>query len=86
MLSVSGKNLLSFGYLAASVSPKTSSGGFDAYSRTSGSGGFKFGPSAGGSGLLFDIFTEIKTDHVSGAVTGNIPSSSKVKKGKKTVI
>ena len=43
MFSGSGKNFLSFGYLAASASPKSSGGGFAAYSRTSGSGGFKFG-------------------------------------------
>ena len=43
MLSASGKNYVSFGYLAASASSKSSGGGFAAYSSTSGSGGFKFG-------------------------------------------
>ena len=38
----SGKHILSFGYLLASAPPKISRGGFDAYSGTSGSGGFKF--------------------------------------------
>ena len=35
MLSRSGKNSISFGSLAANVSPKSSGGGFAAYSRTS---------------------------------------------------
>ena len=86
MLSESGKNVLLFGCLAASASPKTSGGLFAAYSSTIGSVGFKFGSSTGGSGLLFEIFPKIKTEHGSGAVTGDIPSSSKVNTGKKTVI
>ena len=57
MLSVSGKNVLSFGYLAASASPKSSSGGLVDYYGTSGSVGFKFGLSTGWSGFLFDTFT-----------------------------
>ena len=47
MLSVSGKNVVYFGSLAASASPKSSGGGFAAYSSTSGSEGFKFGSSKG---------------------------------------
>ena len=43
MLSGSGKNIVSFGSLDASASPKISSGGFATYSSTSRSGGFKFG-------------------------------------------
>ena len=35
MLSGSGKNFVSFGYLAASSPPKISGGGFANYSRTS---------------------------------------------------
>ena len=31
-------------------------------------------------------FTKIKTEHVNGAVTGNLPSLYKVKNGKNTVI
>ena len=49
MFSGSGKNVVSFGYLAANTSPKIGCGGFAAYSRTSISGGFKFGSSKGGS-------------------------------------
>ena len=45
MLSGSGKNVASFGYLDAITLPKSSGGGFTAYSSTSGSGGFKFGSS-----------------------------------------
>ena len=36
--------------------------------------------------LLFYAFPKIKAEHVSGVVTGNIPSSSKGKTGEKTVI
>ena len=64
MLSVSGKNVLLFGSLAASASPKIRGGGFADYSSTSGSGGFKFGSSKGGS--EFETLTKIKTEHVSG--------------------
>ena len=53
-----------FGSLAARDSPKSSGGGFIAYSSTSDSGGFKFGSSKGGS--EFGTFFEIKTDHASG--------------------
>ena len=42
MLSGSGKNVLSFGSLDASASPKSSGDGFIAYSSTRISGGFKF--------------------------------------------
>ena len=35
---------------------------------------------------MFDSFPQIKTEHVSGSVIGHIPSSSKGKTGKKTVI
>ena len=49
MLSGSSKSALSFGYLDTSVSPKISGGGFTAYCSTSGSGGFKFVSSKGGS-------------------------------------
>ena len=48
--------------------------------------GFKFGSSTGKSRFSFDTFLQIKTEHVSGSVTGHIPSSSKGKTGKKTVI
>ena len=41
-----------------------SGGGFTSYSGTSGSGGFKFGSSKGGS--EFAIFPGINTEHVSG--------------------
>ena len=64
MLSGSGKNVVSFGSLAASASPKISGGGFAAYSSTRGSGGFKFGSLKGGS--EFEIFSEIKKEYVSG--------------------
>ena len=84
--SVSDKSALTFGSLAASASPKSSGGGFAAYSSTSGSGGFKFGSSTGKSGFSFETLPEIKTEHVSGAVSGNIPSSPKGKTGEKTVI
>ena len=84
MLSRSGKKILSLGYLDASASLNRSGGEFAAYSSTSGSGGFKFGSSKGGS--EFDTYPKIKTEHVSGAVTGNIPSPSKVKTGKNNVI
>ena len=59
LVSVSGKNVVSFGSMDASTSPKISGGGFAAYSVTRGSGGFKFGSSKGGS--EFDTFSEIKT-------------------------
>ena len=49
IFSVSGKNSVSFGSLAARASPKSSVGGFANYSRTIRSGGFKFGSSKGGS-------------------------------------
>ena len=42
-----------------------------------------FGSSAGVSGLSFETFTKINTEHVIGAMTGNITSSSKVNTGKK---
>ena len=35
---------------------------------------------------MFETFTKIKTEHVSGALTGNILSSSKGETGKNTVI
>ena len=63
ILSGSGKNIVSFGSLAASALPKISGGGFAAYSSTSGSGGFKFGSSTGGS--EFETFPKIKTERVS---------------------
>ena len=63
MLSRSGKNVVSFGSLAASASPKISGGGFAAYSSTRESGGFKCGSSKGGS--EFETFPEIKAEHVS---------------------
>ena len=44
----SGGNVLSFGYMATSASPKSSGGGFLVYSSTSGLEGFKFGLSKGG--------------------------------------
>ena len=53
MLSESGQNILTFGSLDARSLPKISGGGFAAYSRTSGSGGFKLVSSIGGSGVLF---------------------------------
>ena len=43
------EKLPSFGSMAANTSLKSSVGGFDAYSSTSGSGGFNFGSSKGGS-------------------------------------
>ena len=49
-------------------------------------GGFKFVSSTGGSGFPFEILPEIQTEHVSGAVIGNIPSSSKGKTGKNILI
>ena len=42
------KNVLSYGSMAASTSPKINRGEYAAYSRTSGSGGFKFVSSTGG--------------------------------------
>ena len=48
--------------------------------------GFKLGSSTGRSRFSFDTFPQIKTEHVSGSVTGHIPSSSKGKTGKKTGI
>ena len=48
--------------------------------------GFKFGLSTGRSGFSFDTYPQIKTEHVSGSVTGHTPSSSEGKTGKKTVI
>ena len=48
--------------------------------------GFKFGSSTGRSRFSFDTWPRIKTKHVSGSMTGHIPSSSKGKTGKKTVI
>ena len=48
--------------------------------------GFKFGSSTGRSRSSFDTLPQIKTEYVSGSVTGHIPSSSKGKTGKKTVI
>ena len=47
----------------AIASPKSSGGWFAAYSRTSRSGGFKFGSSKGGS--EFETLSKIKADHVS---------------------
>ena len=54
----------------------------------SGSGlvGFKFGTLKGRSRLSFDKYPQTKTEHVSGSVTGHIPSSSKGKTVKKTAI
>ena len=49
MLYGSRKTFLSFVSLDASAPQKISGGGFAAYSSTSGSGGFKFGSSKGGS-------------------------------------
>ena len=40
----------------------------------------------GESRFSFETFPKIKTDHVSGAATGNIPSLSKGNTVKKTVI
>ena len=48
--------------------------------------GFRFGSSTERSSFSFDTLSQIKTEHVSGSVTGHIPSSSKGKTGKKTVI
>ena len=48
--------------------------------------GFNFESSTGRSRSSFDILPQIKTEHVSGSVTGHIPLSSKGKTGKKTVI
>ena len=48
--------------------------------------GFKFGSSTGRSRFWLDTLNQIKTEHVSGSVTGHTPSSSKGKTGKKTVI
>ena len=64
MLYVSVKKSVSFVSLSASALPKISGGGFAAYSSTSGSGGFNFGSSKGGS--EFATLPEIKTDSVSG--------------------
>ena len=60
MFSGSGKNTASFSYLAASTSPKISGGGFAAYSRKSGPGGFKFGSSKGGS--EYETLPKIKSE------------------------
>ena len=49
MLSGSGKNFVSFGSMDANASPKRSGSVFADYSRTSGSGGFNFESSKGGS-------------------------------------
>ena len=49
-------------------------------------GGFKFGSITEVSGFFFEIFPEIKINHVSDAVIGGIPSSSKSKTGEKTMI
>ena len=49
MLSGSGKNVIFFGSLAASALPKISGGRFADYYSTSGSEGFMFGSSIGGS-------------------------------------
>ena len=51
IFSGSGKNVVFFGSMAASASPKSSSSGIATYSRTSVSGGFKFGSTKGGSEL-----------------------------------
>ena len=59
MLSRSVKNIVFFGCLAASTSPKGSRGGFAAYSRTSVSGEFMFGSSK--EGIEFETFSEMKT-------------------------
>ena len=48
--------------------------------------GFKFGSSTGRSRFSFDTLPQIKTEHVSGSVTGHIPSLFKGKTGKKTMI
>ena len=64
MLFGSGKNVLYFGYLAESALPKISGGGFTNYSRKSGSGGFNFVSSKGGS--EFETLPKINTEHVSG--------------------
>ena len=82
----SGKNILSFGSLATSAYPKIISGGFTAYSITSGSRGFRFGSSTGESGFSFEIFPKINTEHLSGAVTGNSHSQYKGKTVKNTMI
>ena len=55
----SDKNVVSFGSMDSSASPKISGGGFASYSRTSGSGVLKFGSSKGGS--EFTTFPKIKT-------------------------
>ena len=64
IFSESGKNVLSFRFIAARALSKSSGGGFTAYSSTSVSGGFKFGSSTGGS--EFDTFPKINTVYVSG--------------------
>ena len=64
MLSGSGKNVGYFGSLAASASPKISGGGFAACFSTSGSVGFKFGSSKGGS--KFEKLSKTRIDNVSG--------------------
>ena len=64
LLSGSVKNFLSFGSLTKRASTKISSGGFTAYSRTRGPGGFKFGSSKGVGG--FSTLPGIKADYFSG--------------------
>ena len=64
MLSVSGKNSVSFSYWDTSAFPKSSGGGFAAYPRTSVSGGFQFGSSTGRS--EFETSPKIRTENVSG--------------------
>ena len=64
LFSGSGKNVVSFGSLDASASPKSRDGGFADYSSTRGSGGFNFGSSKGVSELA--TLPEIKTDYFSG--------------------
>ena len=51
MLSGSGKNILSYGSMAESASPKISGGGFASYSSTRVPGGFNFVSSKGGVNL-----------------------------------
>ena len=83
---VSGGNFLSFGYMSSSASSNRSGGEFTDYSSTSGSGGFDFRSSIWGGGFLFETYPKIKTEHVSGAVSGDIPCPYKVNTVKKNVI
>ena len=72
--------------MATSASTKIISGWLYDYFSTNRSGGLNIGSSTCCSGFSFDTFNKMKTEHVSGALPGNISSSPKVKIGKKTVI